>query len=38
MLDDDTDTLERPEPGKEYGMTYASDPRAYYYWRRNPGP
>lgn len=33
-LDLDVDRVEVPEPGREYGMTYADDGMAYYYWRR----
>jgi hypothetical protein len=28
------DEVESPEPGKDYGLTYADDPTTYYYWRR----
>jgi len=32
-LDRATDKIEVPEPGRDYGMSYADDPTAYYYWR-----
>jgi hypothetical protein len=35
LVNPEIDAIEVPEPGKEYGMTYASDPRTYYYWRRS---
>jgi hypothetical protein len=28
------DKVEVPEPERDYGMTYAKDKTAYYYWRR----
>jgi hypothetical protein len=33
-LDLDMDKVEVPEPERDYGMTYAKDKTAYYYWRR----
>jgi len=33
-LDLHIDRVEVPEPGRDYGMTYAHDRTAYYYWRR----
>jgi hypothetical protein len=33
-LDLAIDQIEVPEPGRDYGHTYARDRTAYYYWRR----
>ena len=33
-LDPSVDELERPEPGRDYGATYAEDLTTYYYWRK----
>ncbi|MEK7425862.1 MAG: CPCC family cysteine-rich protein [Actinomycetota bacterium] len=32
-LDPSRDAIERPEPGVDYGKTYADDATVYYYWR-----
>jgi hypothetical protein len=32
-LDFEMDRVELPEPGRDYGMTYADDRTTYYYWR-----
>lgn len=37
-LDARTDRIEVPERGRDYGGTYADDPRAYYYYWRSPRP
>jgi Cysteine-rich CPCC len=34
-LDPDTDRIETPEPGRDYGRRYASDSSTYYYWRHD---
>lgn len=34
----DSGRIEVPEPGKDYGLTYARDSTAYYYWRPSAGP
>jgi hypothetical protein len=33
-LDSDSDRIEAPEPGLDYGATYADDRTVYYYWRK----
>lgn len=33
-LDPDRDQIEIPEPGKDYGRSYATDRATYYYWRQ----
>lgn len=36
-LDPERDQMEEPVRGRDYGMTYADDPTAYYYWRSDGG-
>lgn len=32
-IDPTVDRVELPRDGTDYGLTYAADPTAYYYWR-----
>jgi len=37
-LDPDTDDIEEPQPGVDYGTSYDPDLATYYYWLRTPQP
>jgi hypothetical protein len=37
-LNPERDQIDDPEPGVDYGATYARDPTTYYYWRQPSAP
>jgi hypothetical protein len=34
MINESKDSVQVPQPGEDYGMTYPADPTQLYYWRK----